>query len=362
MKERVLVAMSGGVDSSVAAALLLKEGYEVAGAYMKNWMDEREVFGKCPWEQDIQDAARVAEQLGIEFRVVNLMRDYRQRVVEYLLDGYRRGLTPNPDVMCNREIKFGVFLSYALEQGFDAVATGHYARVIQAEDGCCKIFEGRDKNKDQSYFLALLNQTQLARARFPLGWLTKPQVRVLAEVFKLPNAAKKDSQGICFIGKVKMADFLEAYVPEQPGNIVNTKGERLGEHRGLHFYTIGQRRGIRVPSNQFKEAYVVLEKRVRSNELVVGFDQRETPGLYASSCRIGGISFTGHPVMNATSALAARPRYRAPATAIRFVPLEDLGAAEIEFQEPQRALAVGQVCALYCGEELIGGGVFESVA
>jgi tRNA-specific 2-thiouridylase len=246
--------MSGGVDSSVAALLLRQQGVSVQGAYMKNWINEEEVLGDCPWQQDIEDARAVAESLGVPFRVVNLMDAYRSKVVAYLLQGYESGVTPNPDVMCNREIKFGVFLEYARAQGFNAVATGHYARRRQRVDGSWDILEGLDKSKDQSYFLALLRQEQIAAARFPVGDLHKSEVRQLAAQRTLVTATKKDSQGICFIGNVRMADFLRAFVPDKPGPIKNLTGALLGAHRGLHLYTLGQRRGIGVPSNTPSEA------------------------------------------------------------------------------------------------------------
>jgi tRNA-specific 2-thiouridylase len=205
---RILAAMSGGVDSSVAAAQLVADGHEVVGAYMKNWINEENIVGDCPWQQDIEDARAVAEHLGIEFRVVNLMDEYRERVVNYLLEGYQSGVTPNPDVMCNREMKFGVFLEYAREEGFVAVATGHYARRRDNADGSADILCGADPNKNQTYFLALLRQDQAQGALFPIGHMLKPQLREEAVRLGLPNAGKKDSQGICFIGQVKMSDFL----------------------------------------------------------------------------------------------------------------------------------------------------------
>jgi tRNA-uridine 2-sulfurtransferase len=367
---KILVAMSGGVDSSVAALLLKEQGHEVVGAYMKNWINEDNIIGNCPWMQDIDDARAVADQLGIEFRVVNLMRDYRERVVNYLLEGYQRGLTPNPDIMCNREIKFGVFRAWAKDNGFEAVATGHYARRVEITEGTgarlettaaakrsYALLEGLDKNKDQSYFLALLGQPQLADALFPIGHLTKPELRAIALANGLATAAKKDSQGICFIGEVKMQDFLRQYVPDQPGPIVRATDERvLGEHRGLHYYTIGQRRGIGIPSNADFQKYVVVGKRAQDNALLVAFDAENAPGLFVSEIRIHSLSWNSPPVREARS-LEGRVRYRDPRVALTFVPQEG-DAALIRFDQPQRALASGQILALYEGERLLGGGVY----
>lgn len=426
-RERLLVALSGGVDSSVAALLLKQQGHDVVCAYMKNWINEDNVIGHCPWMQDIDDARAVADKLGLEFRVVNLMRDYRRLVVDYLLDGYQRGLTPNPDVMCNSRVKFGVFAAYARTEGFTGLATGHYARriavdarsgearsaergtpdgepsrgALSAERGAREkslqpsgpgtphsalrtplqqryaLLEGADKNKDQSYFLALLSQEQLAFARFPIGHLSKPELRQLAADAGLATAAKKDSQGICFIGEVKMADFLRAYVPEQPGPIVRATDDRvLGEHRGLHYFTIGQRKGIGIPSNTDNQAYVVVGKRASDHALLVAFDGPDAPGLWTTECRVHSLSFIGEPIMEPTR-LECRVRYRDPRVAIEFVPeverVSDVAggsaapnalgpglpqSATIRFTEPQRALASGQILALYRGEELLGGGVF----
>jgi len=289
---------------------------------------------------------------------VNLMRDYRERVVEYLLEGYRSGVTPNPDVMCNREIKFGVFLKYAQEQGFSSVATGHYARVRHGKE-CSRIFRGIDPGKDQTYFLSLMQQHQAQGALFPIGGLLKAEVRAKAAMLGLSTAAKKDSQGICFIGQVKMSEFLRAYVPDEPGYIVSQDGKRLGEHRGVHLYTLGQRKGLRVPSNAFQEAYVVVEKRPATRELVVAFDRPDTPHLYASRCTVTSLTW-----LHSSPALPARmevqPRYRCPGQP-SLVESAGAGRVAITFDRAQRALSPGQICAFYDGDELRGGGIFERI-
>jgi tRNA-specific 2-thiouridylase len=354
--EKILVAMSGGVDSSVAALLLKQQGLDVSGAYMKNWINEDGVVGDCPWMQDIDDARKVAEQIGIPFQVVNLMSEYRERVVQYMLDGYARGLTPNPDIMCNREIKFGAFRTWAMDHGFTAVATGHYARRGIAADRTAVLEEGADKNKDQSYFLALLDQAQLLAARFPIGDLEKPKLRRLAQEAGLATAAKKDSQGICFIGEVRMRDFLRAYVPDRPGPIVTLSGQEIGRHRGLHYFTLGQRRGIGVPSNKDNECYVVVGKRAADNALVVAFDHADSQGLFQKDVRVHSLSWNG-PAVEVPRPLEGRVRYRDPRVHLEFEP-EGGGTARIRFREPQRALASGQVLALYEGSRLLGGGIY----
>ncbi len=356
---KILAAMSGGVDSSVAAALLVREGHDVSGAYMKNWINEENIIGHCPWQEDIEDARAVADQLGIEFRIVNLMKEYREKVVKYLIEGYTQGITPNPDVMCNREMKFGVLWEWARDNGFDAIATGHYARKAENDH---TILKGADPNKDQTYFLAMMRPEQVEIARFPIGHLLKPELREIARGFGLKTAEKKDSQGICFIGEVKMEDFLRTFVEDKPGPIVNLAGKILGEHRGLHLYTLGQRKGLGVASNLYKQAYVVVAKRLESNALVIAIERADTPLLWARRCTINSISTTG-PDLTQARKLEAMPRYRSPADAAEYKPFArgtEL-CAELVFDAPQRALTPGQICALYDGEQLLGGGVFESI-
>ncbi|GHC64800.1 tRNA 2-thiouridine(34) synthase MnmA [Roseibacillus persicicus] len=353
---RIMVGLSGGVDSSVAAALLQEQGHEVVGGYMKNWINDEGIAGDCPWEQDVEDAHAVAKHLGIEFRVIDLVDHYRERIVDYLLAGYRDGITPNPDVFCNREMKFGVFLDYALSQGFEAVGTGHYARRRELADGSAVILRGADPNKDQSYFLAMMKPEQIQRARFPVGELLKTQVRDEARRFGLPTAEKKDSQGICFIGNIKMNDFLTHYVKDDPGEIVDLEGRVLGTHRGLHLFTLGQRKGHGVASPRDGMAYVVVRKEPESKRLVVAYEDQEGSGLYSSTCLVGSLSW-----MNGArhGVLDAQPRYRAKSERVTVVAEGD--RLRVNFQRPQRALTPGQVCAFYDGGQLLGGGVFEVI-
>jgi len=355
----ILVGLSGGVDSAVAAALLVEQGHQVTAGYMKNWVNDEGIPGDCPWEQDIDDARAVCRSLGIELRVIDLIDSYRERIVDYLIEGYRSGVTPNPDVWCNREMKFGVFLDYALEQGFERVATGHYARHRCGSDGQAVILRGSDPNKDQSYFLALMTPWQARHAMFPTGEMLKPQVRETARRFGLSVAEKKDSQGICFLGQVKMSDFLRHYLPDQPGEIVDLHGRVLGEHRGLHLYTLGQRKGHGVASPREGMAYVVVGKETATNRLIVGWDNEESPGLYGRCCTVGTVSSLNEPI-EGLARVEAQPRYRSRAEPASITEI-DAGRLQLTFDRPQRAISPGQICAFYDGGRLLGGGIFESV-
>jgi tRNA-specific 2-thiouridylase len=355
--QKILVALSGGVDSAIAATLLKEQGHAVSGAYIRTWMNEEMPLADCPAQQDIEDSRAVAAHLGIDYEIVNFVNEYREHVVQYLVEGYRRGITPNPDIMCNREMKFGIFENYAREQGFDAIATGHYVRKVSQPDGTYNLCEGLDPNKDQSYFLALLRQEQLAPAIFPIGELQKSHVRELAEQFKLPNATKKDSQGICFLGDMNINRFLEYYIEDKPGKIVDPEGKVLGEHRGLHRYTMGQRRGIGVPSNTDNQFFVVVGFDLERNELIVAFDEPDAPGLFTNEVEVTGLSFINKPVTEACH-LLAKPRYRDPAQKITYTPT-GTDSAHIAFDEPQRALAAGQILALYRDDTLLGGGCYK---
>jgi len=357
-QKKVLVALSGGVDSAVAALRLLEQGWQVAGAYMRTWMDEKGsgILASCPWEEDIAAASAVARHLGIEFEVVNLIKHYREHVVHYLIEGYRHGQTPNPDIMCNRQIKFGVLREYALEHGFDALATGHYARLTDAPDGRA-VLEGVDPDKDQSYFLAMARREHLRQVLFPIGELQKHRVRELAAAAGLPNAQRKDSQGICFLGKVDIRDFLAQYIGEEPGPIVHAlDGRVLGEHQGLHRYTIGQRKGIGIPSNQDNENYVVVGKDVENNQLRVAFESARESGLFTREATVHGFNWLAAPITDACE-LEGRVRYRDPRTRFHFEPTGE-DQARLYFEEEQRGLATGQTLALYQGERLLGGAWF----
>ena len=356
-KDKILVALSGGVDSAVAASVLLKSGHEVETVYVKTWEHEEDLLGDCPGAQDLKDARSVAESLKIPFRILNLADFYRQNVVSPMIDGYASGITPNPDVLCNREMKFGELLDYARKEGFSKLATGHYCRKYISSSGEIQLWEGKDKNKDQSYFLSRITKEQLKFAEFPIGELEKAEVRARALDLGLGVAQKKDSQGICFLGKVKVPEFLSHFIEDQPGDIITVQGKVVGQHKGLHRYTLGQRRGIGVPSNTDHQNYVVTGKDQSSNQLIVAFENEHEETLWAKKFEVIDLSFLCDNKQPEISELMAKARYRDPSTPIIF---KDLGnnRAEISFEEPQRALTPGQVLAFYEGERLLGSGIY----
>lgn len=348
--------MSGGVDSAVAAARMVAAGQRVEAAYLKVWMDEEGAgLGDCPWEEDLAACREVTAQLGIPLHVVGAVEAYRERIVAYLVEGYRQGRTPNPDVFCNREIKFGVLGDWAREHAFDAVATGHYARRLVGNAGTPELWEGVDPDKDQSYFLARIEPAQLALARFPLGESTKGEVRAEAQRLGLANAGRKDSQGLCFLGKVRIQDFLGRFIGDQPGDIVTLDGRVVGRHRGLHRYTIGQRKGIGVPSNTDFEAFVVVGKDLETNRLRVAFDRPGTPGLWTRDAVLEDVRWLGpvHP----GGAAEVRVRYRDPRVRAELGCLGD-DRWSVVFAEPQRGIAPGQIGVLHAGPQVLGSGVF----
>jgi len=361
-KGRVVVGLSGGVDSSVAAWSLKQQGYAVTGLFMKNWEDD-DNSEFCSSRQDWLDAVSVADQIGIDIEAVNFAAEYKERVFSAFLREYAAGRTPNPDVLCNAEIKFKAFLDYAMTLGADMIATGHYARVqaVQGIHGTrYQLLKGLDASKDQSYFLHRLDQAQLARTLFPVGNLHKTAVRRIAQELGLTNAAKKDSTGICFIGERPFRAFLNRYLPTQPGAICTLEGERVGTHHGLAFYTLGQRKGLGIGGVQGHadgQAWYVARKDLASNTLIV-VQGHAHPCLLEQRLRAQNISWVaGFPPEAA--AYAAKTRYR-QADAACTLSYNDVGTFSLTFQQAQWAVTPGQSAVLYDGDVCLGGGVIVS--
>ncbi len=395
--KKVVIGLSGGVDSSVAAYLLKEQGYEVIGLFMKNWHDDSVTISEeCPWLEDSNDALIVAEKLGIPFQTVDLSVEYKERIVDYMFNEYEKGRTPNPDVLCNREIKFDVFLKIALQLGADYVATGHYCRkgIIENEDGShtYQLLSGKDNNKDQSYFLCQLSQEQLSKTLFPIGELTKPEVRKIAAENDLITADKKDSQGLCFIGKVRLPEFLQQKLKPKKGVIVEVPaslnqyqvmlpdfsnkaeelafyakkpeynindGKTVGEHQGAHYFTKGQRKGLDVGGT--KEPLFVIETDVTENIIYTG-QGKTHPGLYRRALFVSDEEL--HWVredlvlnIDETMEVSARIRYRQELQKATLYRVE--GGLYVDFEKKQSAVAEGQFVAWYLNDELVGSGVIS---
>jgi len=345
--------MSGGVDSSVAAYLLKEAGHHVEGVFMKNWEGD-DTDDYCPAADDMADAQAVCDKLGIPLRLVNFASEYWENVFAYFLSEYRAGRTPNPDILCNREIKFKAFLEYAKQQGADFIATGHYVR----KDDQHRLLKGSDPDKDQSYFLYALQKKQLENSLFPVGELKKTEVRSIAEKIGLANHAKKDSTGICFIGERKFKSFLNEYLPAKSGNIETIEGEIIGRHDGLMFYTIGQRQGLQIGGikNKSELPWYVADKDLSRNTLIVV--QGEHPALFKSSLICSQLTFTHEPPA-LPAKLTAKTRYRQPDQTCRLEAIEN-GQFMVTFKQPQRAVTPGQSCVFYQDDICLGGGIIES--
>ncbi len=354
----VIVGMSGGVDSSVAAWLLLQQGYEVQGLFMSNWDEDED--GYCTAAEDFQDARKVCEQLGIPLHKVSFAGEYRERVFEYFLSEYRAGRTPNPDVLCNREIKFGVCFDYARRLGADWVATGHYARVEHTPN--VRLLKGLDPNKDQSYFLHAMPAEALRRTLFPIGHLEKSEVRAKARELFLPVFDKKDSTGICFIGERPFAEFLERYLPAQPGTIESIDGKTLGTHRGLMYYTLGQRQGLQIGgrADASEQPWYVADKDLRRNVLIV-VQGHDHPALLRRELRAAQLTWVAGEPPDRQFRCTAKVRYRQPDQAAEVFCSND-GTCTVRFDELQRAVTPGQYVVFYQGEVCLGGGVIESTS
>ncbi|MEZ7500647.1 tRNA 2-thiouridine(34) synthase MnmA [Flavobacterium sp. Arc3] len=394
--KRVVVGLSGGVDSSVAAYLLQQQGYEVIGLFMKNWHDDSvTISNDCPWLEDSNDALLVAEKLGIPFQTVDLSEEYKEKIVDYMFNEYEKGRTPNPDVLCNREIKFDVFMKIALSLGADYVATGHYCKKSEIEvngETVYQLLAGADNNKDQSYFLCQLSQEQLSKSLFPIGELTKPEVREIAAEMELVTAEKKDSQGLCFIGKVRLPEFLQQKLQPKEGSIVQIDkedavyakkeqeglspeeelalasnkivytpdmGKVVGKHQGAHYFTIGQRKGLNVGGN--KDPLFIIATNVETNTIYTGLSSQH-PGLFRKGLFIEKSEVhwvrTDMTLENGEEMeVMARIRYRQPLQAATLHQFEN--GMYVSFREPQSAITEGQFVAWYIEDELVGSGVIS---
>ncbi|WP_455865131.1 tRNA 2-thiouridine(34) synthase MnmA [Pantoea agglomerans] len=358
-QKKVIVGMSGGVDSSVSAWLLQQQGYQVEGLFMKNWEeDDGEEY--CTAAEDLADAQAVCDKLGIYLHTVNFAAEYWDNVFEHFLEEYKAGRTPNPDILCNKEIKFKAFLEFAAEDlGADFIATGHYVRR-QDVDGKCRLLRGLDDNKDQSYFLYTLGHEQIAQSLFPVGELAKPEVRRIAEELELITAKKKDSTGICFIGERKFRDFLGRYLPAQPGPILNAEGEVVGEHQGLMYHTLGQRKGLGIGGTKAgsEEPWYVVDKDVANNILVVA-QGHEHPRLMSVGLVAQQLHWVDREILTAPLRCTVKTRYRQADIPCTVTPLGE-DRIEVRFDEPVAAVTPGQSAVFYLDEICLGGGIIEA--
>lgn len=356
---KIMVAMSGGVDSSVSALLLQRQGLDIAGMFMKNW-EEDDRFGECSAAEDVADAQAVADSMGMVLHTRNFATEYWENVFEEFLDEYRAGRTPNPDILCNREIKFKTFFEHAEELGAEMIATGHYVRS-DFKDGKSRLLRGVDHNKDQSYFLYAVGHQQLAKTLFPVGELEKPRVRELASEAGFDVSDKKDSTGICFIGERNFTSFLSEYIPAQPGEIQTTDGQVIGKHKGLMFHTLGQRQGLGIGGVKgYPEApWYVLHKDLENNILFVG-QGHEHPWMLSTQLEASQLAWVSGSAPHVGSSLTAKVRYRQQDQAVTIEQI-DRDRMILEFQQPQRAVTPGQSVVLYNGDVCLGGGIIETM-
>ena len=357
MRERVVVGMSGGVDSSVAALLLKQQGYDVVGVFMKNW-EETDDNGVCTAEQDWGDVRQVCERIDIPYYAVNFSKEYWDRVFSYFLKEYKAGRTPNPDVLCNREIKFAAFLDFAMNLGAEKIATGHFVQT----DDAGHLLRGADPGKDQSYFLYMVHDTQLKKAMFPVGGMTKKEVRALAEQMGLPVFNKKDSTGVCFIGERNFRKFLKTYLPATPGDMVTPEGKKVGEHEGLMYYTLGQRRGLGIGGCGDGRSWFAIDKDLEGNRLIVAQGE-DHPMLYSTLCEGEDVTWVGEdPFGDKTESVrcTCKYRYRQQDQEVEIRKKDD-GGMLIRSLMPQRAVTPGQSAVFYLGDRCLGGCIVTRV-